>query len=208
MKLPWAEAHSRFTLLFERLAIGRWRARPWPEPAAKGDTVWMGAADSNGCVVSYIQSVYWEFGSGMVLQDTGINWQNRGASFTLDPASHVVIGPRRKPFHTLIPAHARLPDGRGMVYGNMGGDGQPQSQAAVFSRYAMFGQDLQQAVTAPRWLLGRTWGQMSVSLKVESRFDPATARCAARRLPLSPRSAGCATRSCSVQVTRKNSASA
>ena len=103
VKLPWAEARSRFTLLFERLAIGRWRARPWPEPAAKGDTVWMGAADSNGCVVSYIQSVYWEFGSGMVLQDTGINWQNRGASFTLDPASHVVIGPRRKPFHTLIP---------------------------------------------------------------------------------------------------------
>jgi gamma-glutamyltranspeptidase/glutathione hydrolase len=59
-----------------------------------------------------------------------------------------------------------------MVYGNMGGDGQPQSQAAVFSRYAMFGQDLQQAVTAPRWLLGRTWGQMSVGLKIESRFDP------------------------------------
>ena len=58
-----------------------------------------------------------------------------------------------------------------MVYGNMGGDGQPQSQAAVFSRFAMFGDDLQQAVTKPRWLLGRTWGTMSVSLKVESRFD-------------------------------------
>jgi gamma-glutamyltranspeptidase/glutathione hydrolase len=60
-----------------------------------------------------------------------------------------------------------------MVYGNMGGDGQPQSQAAVFSRYAMFGEELQQAVTAPRWLLGRTWGDMSVTLKVESRFDDA-----------------------------------
>ena len=63
-----------------------------------------------------------------------------------------------------------------MVYGNMGGDGQPQSQAAIFSRYAMFGQDLQQAVSAPRWLLGRTWGDMSVSLKLESRFDPALIR--------------------------------
>ena len=154
-------------------AIDTQRARVWPEPAIKGDTVWMGAIDSEGCAVSYIQSVYWEFGSGVVLGETGINWQNRGASFSLDPSSHLVIAPGRKPFHTLNPALARLTDGREMVYGNMGGDGQPQSQAAVFSRYAMFGQDLQQAVTAPRWLLGRTWGQMSVGLKLESRFDPA-----------------------------------
>lgn len=154
-------------------AIDPARARAWPEPAIKGDTVWMGAMDSEGCAVSYIQSVYWEFGSGIVLQDTGVNWQNRGSSFSLDPASHIALAPGRKPFHTLNPALARLSDGREMVYGNMGGDGQPQSQAAVFSRYAMFGQDLQQAVTAPRWLLGRTWGQMSVSLKVEDRLDPA-----------------------------------
>jgi gamma-glutamyltranspeptidase len=59
-----------------------------------------------------------------------------------------------------------------MSYGTMGGEGQPQTQAAVFSRYAMFGQGLQAAVTAPRWLLGRTWGAASTNLKVESRFDP------------------------------------
>jgi gamma-glutamyltranspeptidase/glutathione hydrolase len=116
--------------------------------------------------------VYWEFGSGVVLDDTGVTWQNRGSSFSLDPASHLALAPGRKPFHTLNPALARFPDGRTMVYGNMGGDGQPQSQSAVFSRYAMFGQDLQQAVSAPRWLLGRTWGEMSVSLKLESRFAP------------------------------------
>jgi gamma-glutamyltranspeptidase/glutathione hydrolase len=154
-------------------AIDSSRARPWPEPAIKGDTVWMGAADASGTMVSYIQSVYWEFGSGVVLEDTGVNWQNRGSSFSLDPASHVALAPGRKPFHTLNPALARLSDGREIVYGNMGGDGQPQSQAAVLSRYAMFGQDLQQAISAPRWLLGRTWGQMSVSLKLEGRFDPA-----------------------------------
>jgi gamma-glutamyltranspeptidase/glutathione hydrolase len=131
----------------------------------------MGAADADGCMVSYIQSVYWEFGSGVVLEDSGVNWQNRGASFSLDAKSHVMIAPGRKPFHTLNPALARLSDGREMVYGNMGGDGQPQSQAAVFSRHAMFGEDLQQAVSAPRWLLGRTWGQMSVGLKLENRFD-------------------------------------
>lgn len=154
-------------------AIDGARARAWPEPAIKGDTVWMGAVDSEGCMVSYIQSVYWEFGSGVVLEDSGINWQNRGASFSLDEKSHLLLAPGRKPFHTLNPALARLADGREMVWGNMGGDGQPQSQAAVFSRYAFFGQDLQHAISAPRWLLGRTWGDMSVSLKIESRFDPA-----------------------------------
>ena len=154
-------------------AIDSRRARLWPEPAIRGDTVWMGAVDSDGCMVSYIQSVFWEFGSGVVLEDSGVNWQNRGASFSLDAASHVALAPGRKPFHTLNPALARLPDGREVVYGSMGGDGQPQSQAAIFSRYAMFGQDLQQAVSAPRWLLGGTWGHMSVSLKLEDRFDPA-----------------------------------
>lgn len=167
------EAFLRDDALAERAAaIDPLRARPWPEPAIKGDTVWMGAADRDGCMVSYIQSVYWEFGSGVVLHHTGVNWQNRGASFSLDPASHVALALGRRPFHTLNPAFAELGDGRAMVYGNMGGDGQPQSQAAVFSRYAMFGEELQQAVSAPRWLLGRTWGDMSVTLKVESRFDP------------------------------------
>lgn len=151
-------------------AIDRNRALPWPEPAAKGDTVWMGACDGEGRMVSYIQSVYWEFGSGVVLSDTGVTWQNRGSSFLLDANSHIGLAPGRKPFHTLNPACARLRDGRTMVYGTMGGDGQPQTQAAVFSRYALFGQPLQQAVSAPRWLLGRTWGQESVSLKLEGRI--------------------------------------
>ena len=59
-----------------------------------------------------------------------------------------------------------------MVYGTMGGDGQPQTQAAVFTRYALFGQTLEGAVAAPRWLLGRTWGSMSETLKLEARFAP------------------------------------
>jgi gamma-glutamyltranspeptidase/glutathione hydrolase len=151
-------------------AIDLERAQSWPGPSATGDTVWLGAADDSGRMVSYIQSVYWEFGSGVVLEALGGTWQNRGSSFSLDSASHLALVPGRKPFHTLNPACARLNDGRTMVYGNMGGDGQPQSQAAIFTRYAMFGQDLQQAVTAPRWLLGRTWGQASVTLKLESRI--------------------------------------
>ena len=147
------------------------RARPWPEVAKPGDTIWMGAADSEGCVVSFIQSVFWEFGSGLVCPETGVFFQNRGAGFSLAPGPNQ-LRPHARPFHTLNPALAHLADGRVLAYGTMGGEGQPQTQAAVFSRYAMFGQDLQQAVTAPRWLLGKTWGDATTSLKLEDRFPP------------------------------------
>jgi gamma-glutamyltranspeptidase len=148
-------------------------ALPWPDPAKPGDTIWMGCIDSEGRAVSFIQSIFWEFGSGIVLKDTGINWQNRGTSFSLDPRSLQALEPGRKPFHTLNPALAHFDDGRVMSYGTMGGEGQPQTQAILFSRYGMFNQPLQQAVTAPRWLLGRTWGDTTTTLKFESRFDPA-----------------------------------
>ena len=115
--------------------IDRRKAAPWPARAGDGDTVWMGAADASGLVVSYIQSVYWEFGSGCVLPRTGVMMQNRGASFSLDPKALNTLAPGRLPFHTLNPALAILKDGRVMAYGTMGGDGQPQSQAAVFTRH-------------------------------------------------------------------------
>jgi gamma-glutamyltranspeptidase/glutathione hydrolase len=60
-----------------------------------------------------------------------------------------------------------------MVYGAMGGDGQPQTQAALFTRYAFYGQDLQAAISAPRWVLGRTWGESHDALRLESRFPDA-----------------------------------
>jgi oxamate amidohydrolase len=151
--------------------IDRHRAMPWPGVSEGGDTVWVGAIDGDGLAVSFIQSIYFEFGSGCVLSDTGITWQNRGASFSLTGTGPRSLSGRRKPYHTLNPAFARFNDGRTMVYGTMGGEGQPQTQAAVFTRYAMFGQSLQRAVTAPRWLLGKTWGEASVTLKIEGRFD-------------------------------------
>jgi len=148
-------------------------AMPWPAPAQGGDTVWLGVIDGQGRAVSLIQSIYWEFGSGLVLADTGVLWQNRGVSFSLSEAALNVLRPGRKPFHTLNPALAQLRDGRIMVYGTMGGEGQPQTQAAIFTRYVLYGQPLQAAVTAPRWLLGRTWGAASTTLKIEGRFDGA-----------------------------------
>lgn len=148
------------------------RALPWPAPASAGDTVWLGAVDGNGLAASFIQSIYFEFGSGVVLPQTGIVWQNRGSSFLLRGEGPRVLAPGRKPFHTLNPAMAQFADGRHMVYGTMGGEGQPQTQAALFSRYALFGRELQAAITAPRWLLGRTWGAETVTLKLEDRVAP------------------------------------
>jgi len=152
-------------------AIDPARALAWPRPAEKGDTVWLGAIDGAGRAVSFIHSIYWEFGSGVVLEDTGIQWQNRGCSFALDRGALNALVPGRLPFHTNNPALARLADGRLMVYGSMGGDGQPQTQAALFTRYARYGQDLQHAIAAPRWLLGRTWGTPVIELQLESRFS-------------------------------------
>lgn len=150
------------------------RALAWPHRSALGDTTWFGAADARGQVVSCIQSTYFEFGSGLVLPETGIVWQNRGASFRLAPDGWNALKPGRKPFHTLNPALAIFDDGRAMAYGTMGGEGQPQTQAAIFSRYAWFDVPLQDAISRPRWLLGRTWGETSTTLKLEDRIDPET----------------------------------
>lgn len=155
----------------EAQAIDRRRAAPWGG-AVDGDTIYMATVDGDGRAVSFIQSLYWEWGSGVVLPRTGIVWQNRGTSFSLDPASANPLRPGRKPFHTLNPAFARFRDGRIMPYGSMGGDGQPQFQSAVFTRHARFGMELGDAIDAPRWRLGRTWGGDDVGVTMENRFDP------------------------------------
>ena len=149
------------------------RALLWPQLPLGGDTCWFAAADGEGRVVSAIQSTYHEFGSGLVLPQTGITWQNRGSSFRLVETGWNALKPGRKPFHTLNPALAKFDDGRMMAYGTMGGEGQPQTQAALFTRYARFGVDLQDANSRPRWLLGRTWGEQSTTLKLEDGFDEA-----------------------------------
>ena len=159
----WLDARSQ--------RVDRNAALPWPDAGGHSDTVWLGTIDDCGRAASFIQSIYWEFGSGVVLNDSGILWQNRGCSFQLAPGSRQELRPGRKPFHTLNPSAARFRDGRTMVLGAMGGEGQPQTQAAVFTRYARLGMPLQRAVSAPRWLLGRTWGASSARLKLESRFD-------------------------------------
>jgi gamma-glutamyltranspeptidase len=155
----------------EAMKIDRRKAARWPLQAGAGDTIWMGAADASGLVVSYIQSLYWEFGSGLMLPHTGILMQNRGASFSLEAGALNRLEPGRLPFHTLNPALAVLDDGRIVAYGCMGGDGQPQTQSAVFTRHVSFREPLDQAIDRPRWVLGRTWGASRTTLRLEPRFD-------------------------------------
>ena len=155
----------------EAMKIDRRKAATWPLGSGDGDTIWMGAADTSGLVVSYIQSLYWEFGSGCVLPSTGVLMQNRGASFSLEVGALNSLAPGRLPFHTLNPALAALKDGRVMAYGAMGGDGQPQTQSAVFTRHVQFGEPLLEALDRPRWVLGRTWGAPRTALRMEQSFD-------------------------------------
>jgi gamma-glutamyltranspeptidase/glutathione hydrolase len=149
-------------------------AAPWSAGGPPSDTVWLGVIDADGMAVSFIQSTYHEFGSGVVLPVTGILWQNRGSSFSLDASAPNPLMPGRKPFHTLNPAAAELDDGKRMVFGSMGGDGQPQFINAVFQRVQRAGLSAQDSVAAPRWLLGRTWGEASDTVKLENRFPEDT----------------------------------
>jgi gamma-glutamyltranspeptidase/glutathione hydrolase len=144
------------------------RAGPWPPIVpAPGGTAYLCAADRDGICISLIQSNFMGFGSGVVLPTFGINLQNRGAQFSLDPQAANVIAPRKRTLHTLIPSLA-LRDGRPwLVFGTMGGDGQPQTHVQFYSRIAA-GRDLQEAITAPRWLVSPQDG----TVKIESDVGP------------------------------------
>lgn len=135
----------------------------------KGDTVWLGVVDKDGNAVSLIQSIYHDYGSGIVAKNTGVLLQNRGSFFSLDPSHVNHLEPRKRSFHTLNPAMLFKAGTPYLVYGTMGGEGQPQTQAALVTRIVDFGFSVQDAIEAPRWLNGRTWGAASNDLKIEGR---------------------------------------
>ena len=141
-----------------------------------GDTVYFCASDASGLVVSKIQSIYHDFGAAIMGGDTGIIMQNRGSFFSLDDNHPNRLEPGKRTFHTIIPA-MMLKDGEPVLaYGTMGGEGQPQTQAAMLTRLVDFGYDVQQAIEAPRWLMGRTWGMASRDLWLESSISDEAAR--------------------------------
>jgi gamma-glutamyltranspeptidase / glutathione hydrolase len=116
-----------------------------------GGTVYLSTADASGMMVSFIQSNYAGFGSGVAIPGTGISMQNRGAGFSLDPQSPNRVGPNKRPFHTIIPGFLMGPDGPLMSFGVMGGPMQAQGHVQMVLRTQIWGQDPQMAVDAPRW---------------------------------------------------------
>jgi gamma-glutamyltranspeptidase / glutathione hydrolase len=119
-----------------------------------GGTVYLTAADASGMMVSYIQSNYMGFGSGVVVPGTGISLQNRGAGFTLQPGHPNEVAPRKRPFHTIIPGFATDTAGAPLMsFGVMGGPMQAQGHLQMALRVLRYGQNPQAAADAPRWRL-------------------------------------------------------
>ena len=122
-----------------------------PGHAPKGGTIYLTAADERGMMVSFIQSNYMGFGSGVVVPGYGLSLQNRGHGFTLDPTSDNLVGPGKRPFHTIIPAFLTKDGQPVMSYGVMGGDMQPQGHLQTLVRMLDYQQHPQAACDAPRW---------------------------------------------------------
>ena len=140
----------------------------------RGGTIAIVAVDAEGRAVSLIESLYMNFGSGIVARGTGIFLQNRGAYFTLEPGHPNELGPGKRPMHTLSPG-MMLRDGTPeFVYGTMGGDGQPQTHVQLVHGVYERGLSVQQAIDAPRFVYGRdSESAFADRVSLESRFDPA-----------------------------------
>ncbi|WP_234262986.1 gamma-glutamyltransferase family protein [Hydrogenophaga sp. NFH-34] len=140
---------------------------------AKGGTVYLSAADENGMMVSFIQSNYMGFGSGTVEPSFGISLQNRGHGFNLStgPGRNTanLVAPRKRPFHTIIPAFLTKDGQPVMSYGVMGANMQPQGHMQTLVRLLDHGQSLQAACDAPRWRY-----DAGLHINVESAMDPVT----------------------------------
>lgn len=118
---------------------------------AKGGTIYLTAADESGMMVSFIQSNYMGFGSGVVVPGYGVSMQNRGHGFSLDAASPNVVAPGKRPFHTIIPAFLTKDGQPQMSFGVMGGNMQPQGHLQTIVRMLDYAQQPQAACDAPRW---------------------------------------------------------
>ena len=139
-----------------------------PGHPPQGGTIYLSAADASGMMVSFIQSNYMGFGSGVVVPGYGLSLQNRGHGFTLDPQSDNLVGLAKRPFHTIIPAFLTRAGKPVMSFGVMGGDMQPQGHLQTLARMLDYQQHPQAACDAPRW----RWNGGIVN--TETGFDAAT----------------------------------
>jgi gamma-glutamyltranspeptidase/glutathione hydrolase len=134
----------------------------------RGGTIYLTAADESGMMVSFIQSNYMGFGSGVVVPGWGVSMQNRGHGFSLDAASPNVVAPGKRPFHTIIPAFLTKDGLPQMSFGVMGANMQPQGQMQVLVRMLQHRQSPQAACDAPRWRVNH-----GLEINVEASMDRA-----------------------------------
>lgn len=138
-----------------------------------GGTIYLSATDEQGRMISFIQSNYMGFGSGVVVPEWGVSLQNRGFGFSMDPKSANVVAGGKRPFHTIIPAFLTRKEGNAwlpqMSFGVMGGDMQPQGHLQTVIRMLSYRQQPQAACDAPRWKVNRDF-----SLDVEANMNAAT----------------------------------
>jgi gamma-glutamyltranspeptidase / glutathione hydrolase len=152
-------------------AIDPRRAAAWPTARpAPGGTAYLCAADRDGLLVSLIQSNFVGFGSGVVVPGTGIGLHDRGAHFSLDPADPNVIAPGKRPMHTLIPAMALRRGAPSLVFGTMGGDGQPQTHVQFLANLLDDGMDVQAAIDAPRFVVDVADGSVALEARASTRL--------------------------------------
>ncbi|MFW5636168.1 MAG: gamma-glutamyltransferase family protein, partial [Thermodesulfobacteriota bacterium] len=151
-------------------------AEPGPPPPTDHGTVYLTAADRDGMMVSFIQSNYAGFGSGVVIPGTGISMQNRGAGFCLEENHPNQVAGGKRPYHTILPGFVTQGPEAAMSFGVMGGHMQPQGHVQMMVRIFDYGQNPQAASDAPRWHLCK-----DNRLALEPGFDPATAEKLRRR---------------------------
>ena len=126
---------------------------PYGKPFGGSDTVYISCVDGAGNACSFINSVFNNFGSGLVAPDTGVVLQNRGALFSLDKSHPNILEPGKRPFHTIIPAMATIGEELYLCYGVMGGFMQPQGHLQVISNMVDFDMDPQESLNALRFMV-------------------------------------------------------
>ncbi|MCF4994648.1 gamma-glutamyltransferase [Pseudomonas syringae] len=144
------------------------QAHPWNEVGRPADTAWMAATDVEGRTACLIQSLFHDFGSGVVMGDTGVLWQNRAAGFSAIPDHPNAWAPGARPAHTLNPSCYLADDGRQLFFGTQGGDGQPQTQLVLATQLIDFARPIDEALSTPRFLLGRSFFDGTDNLKLEA----------------------------------------
>lgn len=146
-------------------------AVPWNEQGKPADTVWLATTDNEGRTACLMQSLFHDFGSGCVMGDTGVLWLNRAAGFSPYPTHPNAWAPGKRPAHTLNPSAYLADNGQQFYFGTQGGDGQPQTQMVLASQLIDYQLPVDQALSAPRFLQGRSFFGSSERLKLERDID-------------------------------------